>query len=303
MDSPAPEGRLPGAGDEPAFVDSRVRMFARIDHIGVAVEDLDAAIALHESTYGMALVHREIGERAGRRGRAARRRREPRRAAARRSADDTPVGKFLARSGPGLHHVAYQVPDIEAALAALKADGRAADRRDAAHRHPQLARRVRAPQELGRRADRDRPTGGGPLMEKVTIGFFGGALSLRVSTDQLDTLLKALPAGRLARHRGRGRRGPREPRARRLRAHGPRQAHRRIRRLSLLSRTLTSPASASRARRATRRRPSGPSARSPRSASTPRCGWSLGAAGAAVDRPRRGAWVRAAAIVAGDVRR
>ena len=36
---------------------------------------------------------------------------------------DTPVGKFLAKQGPGLHHVAYQVTDIDAALAALKADG------------------------------------------------------------------------------------------------------------------------------------------------------------------------------------
>jgi methylmalonyl-CoA epimerase len=36
-------------------------------------------------------------------------------------AEDTPVGKFLASRGPGLHHVAYQVPDIEAALAALRA--------------------------------------------------------------------------------------------------------------------------------------------------------------------------------------
>jgi methylmalonyl-CoA epimerase len=37
--------------------------------------------------------------------------------------EDTPVGKFLASRGPGLHHVAYQVPDIEAALAALKESG------------------------------------------------------------------------------------------------------------------------------------------------------------------------------------
>ena len=36
---------------------------------------------------------------------------------------ETPVGKFLARQGPGLHHVAYQVPDIEAALAKLKLQG------------------------------------------------------------------------------------------------------------------------------------------------------------------------------------
>jgi len=97
-------------------------MFARIDHIGVAVEDLDAAIALHESTYGMALVHREtvseqgveavlfdVGENHVE--------------LLAPLADDTPVGRFLARSGPGLHHVAYQVPDIEAALAALRAGG------------------------------------------------------------------------------------------------------------------------------------------------------------------------------------
>lgn len=97
-------------------------MFTRIDHIGVAVEDLDAAIALYETTYAMKLVHREtvaeqgveavlldVGENhvellapLG---------------------PDTPVGKFLAKKGPGLHHVAYQVADIEATLAALKDAG------------------------------------------------------------------------------------------------------------------------------------------------------------------------------------
>jgi methylmalonyl-CoA/ethylmalonyl-CoA epimerase len=97
-------------------------MFARIDHIGVAVEDLDAAIALHEKTYGMALVHREtvteqgveavlfdVGENHVE--------------LLRPLADDTPVGRFLAERGPGLHHVAYQVPDIEAVLAQLKEQG------------------------------------------------------------------------------------------------------------------------------------------------------------------------------------
>jgi methylmalonyl-CoA epimerase len=97
-------------------------MFARIDHIGVAVDDLDAAIALHESTYGMALVHREtvtdqgveavlldVGENHVE--------------LLFPLAEDTPVGKFLASRGPGLHHVAYQVPDIEVTLAALKQAG------------------------------------------------------------------------------------------------------------------------------------------------------------------------------------
>ena len=97
-------------------------MFARIDHIGVAVEDLDAAIDLYETTFGMKLVHREtvaeqgveavlldVGENhvellspLG---------------------PDTPVGKFLAKKGPGLHHVAYQTDDIEAALQHAKDAG------------------------------------------------------------------------------------------------------------------------------------------------------------------------------------
>src|SRR6185437_5307208 len=41
------------------------RMFAQIDHVGVAVDDLDAAIALHEQTYGLALAHREVVEEQG----------------------------------------------------------------------------------------------------------------------------------------------------------------------------------------------------------------------------------------------
>jgi len=97
-------------------------VFGRIDHIGVAVGDLDSAIALYERDYGMALVHREtvaeqgveavlldVGENHVE--------------LLRPLADDTPVGKFLARRGPGLHHVAYQVADIEATLSALKEAG------------------------------------------------------------------------------------------------------------------------------------------------------------------------------------
>ena len=97
-------------------------MFERIDHIGVAVADLDAAVALHERTYGMPVVHREtltgqgveavlldVGENHVE--------------LLRPLAGDTPVGRFLARRGPGLHHVAYQVPDIDAALAWLREQG------------------------------------------------------------------------------------------------------------------------------------------------------------------------------------
>ena len=89
-------------------------MFGLIDHVGVAVDDLDAALALYEGTFGMPVAHRETVDRAGRRGGAARRRRLPRRAAAPARARRRPVGKFLERKGPGLHHVAYRVDDIEA---------------------------------------------------------------------------------------------------------------------------------------------------------------------------------------------
>jgi methylmalonyl-CoA/ethylmalonyl-CoA epimerase len=97
-------------------------MLDRIDHVGVAVEDLEGAIALYEGTLGMPLVHRETVAEQGVE------------AVLLDVGDghvellsplgpDTPVGKFLERKGPGLHHVAYAVPDIEATLAHLKENG------------------------------------------------------------------------------------------------------------------------------------------------------------------------------------
>jgi methylmalonyl-CoA epimerase len=97
-------------------------MFARVDHIGVAVEDLDAAIALHAETYDMELVHREVVEEQGVEavlldvG-------EGHVELLRPLSDDTPVGRFLAKRGPGLHHVAYQVADVQATLSALRERG------------------------------------------------------------------------------------------------------------------------------------------------------------------------------------
>ncbi len=97
-------------------------MLARIDHIGVAVDDLEAAIELHVGAYGMELVHRETVEAQGVEavlldvG-------ENHVELLAPLGDETPVGRFLARQGPGLHHVAYQVADIEAALASLRESG------------------------------------------------------------------------------------------------------------------------------------------------------------------------------------
>src|SRR4051794_41541919 len=97
-------------------------MFGRIDHIGVAVSDLDAAIELHTAAYGMELVHRETVESQGVEavlldiG-------ENHVELLAPLSEDTPVGKFLASRGPGLHHVAYQTADIEAELTRLKDAG------------------------------------------------------------------------------------------------------------------------------------------------------------------------------------
>ncbi len=97
-------------------------MFARIDHIGVAVEDIDAALALYGEQLEMAVTHRETVESQGVE------------AALLQVGDghvellrplgpDTPVGKFLERKGKGLHHVAYAVEDIDATLERLAAAG------------------------------------------------------------------------------------------------------------------------------------------------------------------------------------
>ena len=97
-------------------------MFGRIDHVGVAVADLDAALELYEQTFEMTVAHRETVESQGVE------------AALldvgdghvellRPLTEDSPVGKFLARKGPKLHHVAYAVDDIDSTLEKLAAAG------------------------------------------------------------------------------------------------------------------------------------------------------------------------------------
>jgi methylmalonyl-CoA epimerase len=97
-------------------------VFGRIDHIGVAVESIDDALPLYAEHYAMELVHRERVEEQGVEavlldvGENHVELLQP-------LGPDTPVGKFLANRGPGLHHVAYQVTDIDAVLQSLKAAG------------------------------------------------------------------------------------------------------------------------------------------------------------------------------------
>lgn len=97
-------------------------MFGRIDHVGVAVDDLDEAVALYSERLGMPVEHRETVEEQGIEavllgvG-------EGHIELLRPLAAETPVGRFLDRNGPGLHHVAYGTNDIQSALDAARAAG------------------------------------------------------------------------------------------------------------------------------------------------------------------------------------
>ena len=97
-------------------------MLGRIDHIGVATDDLEGALALYEQTLGMPLAHRETVESQGVEavlldvG-------EGHVELLRPLGPDTPVGKYLDKKGPGLHHVAYAVADIDETLGKLKDAG------------------------------------------------------------------------------------------------------------------------------------------------------------------------------------
>lgn len=97
-------------------------MLTRVDHVGVAVEDLDRALATYQADLALPVSHRETVAEQG--------------VEAvlldvgdshvellRPLGPETPVGRFMARNGPGLHHVAYGTADIEAELERLAAAG------------------------------------------------------------------------------------------------------------------------------------------------------------------------------------
>jgi methylmalonyl-CoA/ethylmalonyl-CoA epimerase len=97
-------------------------LFVRIDHIGVAVEDLDAAVRLYKEGFAMREQHREtvddMGVEAVLLGVG-----DGHVELLRPLGADTAVGRFLERRGPGLHHVAYYTADIDAALELCRARG------------------------------------------------------------------------------------------------------------------------------------------------------------------------------------
>lgn len=99
-------------------------MLLRIDHVGIACRSLDAAIERYTSVFGLAVVSRETNAEQGVR--------EAMLATSGEASyvqlleplgDDTPVGRFLARRGEGIHHVGYAVPDVAAALETIGGRG------------------------------------------------------------------------------------------------------------------------------------------------------------------------------------
>ena len=94
----------------------------RIHHLGVAVSDLEEAFETYTRRLGAELEHRDSLEEQGVDA-IALKLGESRVELLGALAEDTPVGRFLAKRGPGMHHVAFWVDDIEQALAELARDG------------------------------------------------------------------------------------------------------------------------------------------------------------------------------------
>jgi methylmalonyl-CoA/ethylmalonyl-CoA epimerase len=93
-----------------------------IHHLGVAVDDLDEALSTYERLLGATLEHRETVEDQGVEA-ASVRVGESRVELLASLGEETPVGKFLAKRGPGMHHVAYEVDDLSASLRELAGQG------------------------------------------------------------------------------------------------------------------------------------------------------------------------------------
>ena len=99
-------------------------LFTAIDHVGVAVADLDEAIAFYRDTYGMTLAHEEVNEEQGVR--------EAMMAVGDSGSHiqllaplspESTIAKFLDRSGPGIQQMAYRVEDLDAVSATLRERG------------------------------------------------------------------------------------------------------------------------------------------------------------------------------------
>ncbi len=113
-----------GSSSGQAALDLPAHLFTCIDHVGIAVPDLDAAVALYRDTFGMEVVHEETNEEQGVR--------EAMVAVGDSGSciqllaplnDESTIAKFLDRSGPGLQQLAYRVTDVDQVCAVLRDRG------------------------------------------------------------------------------------------------------------------------------------------------------------------------------------
>jgi methylmalonyl-CoA/ethylmalonyl-CoA epimerase len=98
-------------------------LFTRIDHVGIAVADMDEALAFYALAFDMEPVHEEVNEEQGVREAMLAAGDGPRIQLLAPLRPDSPIGKFLDRNGPGIQQLAYQVGDIEAVSATLRERG------------------------------------------------------------------------------------------------------------------------------------------------------------------------------------
>lgn len=113
---------VPEAMTEPTTTTPAGGLLTEIDHVAIAVEDLDAAVAYYAHTFGAEVVHRERVDSDG-----------VEEALVQvadsfvqlltPTSEDSPVARYLAQRGEGLHHIGYRVADCAAALASVKAHG------------------------------------------------------------------------------------------------------------------------------------------------------------------------------------
>lgn len=98
-------------------------MFDHIDHIGIAVDDMQSAISMYRESFALSVTHDEIVVEQGTHAVFLSAPSGPDLELLGSLGPETPIGKFLSKRGPGMHHICYAVPDLEAAIAKCLTDG------------------------------------------------------------------------------------------------------------------------------------------------------------------------------------
>ena len=194
----------------PCSVATVLDVLTEIDHVAIAVNDLEAAIDYYRRAFGAEVEHREIVEQRRRRGGAAQGRRQLRPAAHARPAPDSPVAKALEKRGEGLHHVGYRVDDCAAALAADGGRRRHADRPGAAPRQPRARRSPSSTRRAASARSSSSSRSDGPFYLDTLTGLVADGV-----VAPTDRLLGRLRRSRRPRHAARRRlhrRGDHQPR-------------------------------------------------------------------------------------------